>query len=78
MLIVSMIVKVKSEAAQVTLEAIEKIENLTTYGVHKDDNIIVVGEVETVDEIEALSKKLLNEFDAILGVFPTYLADEDA
>ncbi len=76
MLIASLIVKVNIEYADETAQQLEKMENVTTYGVHKEDSIIIVVEAETIKEIEFLTKQILAENNNVLGVFPTYLAPD--
>jgi len=77
MLIASMIVKSVPEKAEETAQLLGRIPNVTTYGVHKDNNIIVVAEAHDVKQLENLSKYLLNEYDDVIGVFPTYLRWDD-
>lgn len=76
MLIASMIVKAPSEKAPEIAAALEKIPGLTLYGVHKENNIIVVAEAETAGELEKLSESIMMEFPEVLGVFPTYLTSD--
>ncbi|OQY26324.1 MAG: hypothetical protein B6244_13950 [Candidatus Cloacimonetes bacterium 4572_55] len=78
MFIASMIIKVNPEKADDLLESLKIFENITTYGLHKDDNIIVVVEAESIEDVEKLSKRLLTEFNEIKGVFPTYVTSDDA
>jgi nitrate reductase NapAB chaperone NapD len=78
MLIASMIVKVVPEKAEEVAQSLGRIPNVTTYGVHKENNIIVVAEAHDVEQLENLSKYLMMEYENVLGVFPTYLtSDED-
>ena len=73
MLIASMIVKVVPEHAERIETHLNSLPAVTTYGVHKTDNIIAVVEAQKVQEIEELSNNLFKEHDAVLGVYPTYL-----
>jgi len=77
MLIASMIVKVVPEKAEEVVQSLGRIPNVTTYGVHKENNLILVAEAHDVEQLENLSKYIMNTFDEVLGVFPTYVtADE--
>ncbi len=78
MLIASMIVKVVPEKAEEVTQQLERIPNVTTYGVHKEKNLIIVAEAHDAEQLENLSKYIMNTFDGVLGVFPTYVtADEE-
>ncbi len=77
MLIASAIVKVIPEKAEETARLIERLPYVTTYGVHKENNIIMVVEANTTEELENLSKRIMNEYEAVLGVFPTYLSSDE-
>jgi nitrate reductase NapAB chaperone NapD len=73
-----MIVRVAPEKAEETAKKLEQISNLTTYGVHKECNIIVVAEADDAEELENLSRRIMNEFPGITGVFPTYVTFDDS
>ena len=77
MLIASMIVKVVPEHAERIEAHLNTLDSVTSYGVHKTDNIIAVVEAQNVHEIEELSNNLMKEYDAVLGVYPTYLTVDD-
>ena len=44
---------------------------------YKGDNIIVVMEAEKEEELVNMSRYLMNEFEGILGTYPTFMASED-
>ncbi|MCP4399092.1 MAG: chaperone NapD [bacterium] len=77
MLVASMIVKVIPEHAEDIEAYLNTIPSITTYGIHKTDNIIAVAEAQTVQEIEELSSNLMKKHEAVLGVYPTYLTVDD-
>ncbi len=77
MLIASMIVKVLPEKAIETEKLMEQYPNVTTYGVHKDNNIIIVVEANDAQELESLSRRIMNAHEAVLGVFPTYVTTDE-
>jgi len=59
------------------LNELQKVENVTTYGVHKDNNIIAVFEGKTPKDLERLNDKIVKEISGILGVYPAYVNYED-
>ncbi len=78
MLIASMIVKTKPERADEVARQLQRMPNVTTYGVHKDANIIVVVEAHDEEQLENFTSYLMREYADILGVFPTFVgSDED-
>jgi nitrate reductase NapAB chaperone NapD len=66
----------KKKTAHV-LNKLNSIENITTYGVHKDNNIIAVFEGETPTQLEKLNDEILNSVEGIYGIYPAYVNFED-
>lgn len=77
MLIASSIVKVDPRKAQDALELLEQIPKVTTFGIHKENNIIVVLEAHDVKQLESLHGYILEQVPAALAVFPTYLTSDE-
>lgn len=77
MLIASMIVKVVPAEAQAVQAQLQRLPNVTTYGIHKEDNIILVTEARSVEALEQLSKHVTHEIAGVLGVFPTYVTEDE-
>lgn len=77
MLIASMIVKVAPEKANEISQLLGRIPNVASYGVHKENNIIVVAEAHDEEQLEKLSKYILEEYDEVLGVFPTFVGSDE-
>lgn len=78
MLIASSIVKVEPGQASEALELLDQIPKVTTYGIHKDSNIIIVVEAHDVKQLEGVHEYILEQVPAVAAVFPTYLtSDED-
>jgi len=77
MIIASMIVKTEKEKAEDIALQLKRIPNLSTHGVYKEDNIIVVMEAEKEEELVNMSRYIMNEFDWILGIYPTFVASEN-
>lgn len=59
------------------LQGLKQISGVTTYGVHKENNIIAVLEAESSKGLENLSRQITQKFDGVLGVFPAYVNFED-
>ncbi|HMN17375.1 MAG TPA: chaperone NapD [Ignavibacteriaceae bacterium] len=77
MIIASMVVTTKTGMAEEVALQLKTIPNLTTYGIYKGDNIIVVMEAKKEEELLNMSRYIMNEFDGILGTFPTFVASEE-
>ncbi|OGU79666.1 MAG: hypothetical protein A2W11_09390 [Ignavibacteria bacterium RBG_16_35_7] len=77
MIIASMIVTTQKGMAEEVALQLKRVPNLTTHGVYKGDNIIVVMEAEKEEELVNMSRYLMNEFEGILGTYPTFMASED-
>ncbi|HSL90675.1 MAG TPA: chaperone NapD [Ignavibacteriaceae bacterium] len=77
MIIASMIVTTQTGMAEEVALQLKRIPNLTTHGVYKGDNIIVVMEAEKEEEMVNMSRYIMNEFEGILGTYPTFIANED-
>jgi nitrate reductase NapAB chaperone NapD len=76
MLIASMVVKTRPDAAQDVMLSLGKLPGVTTHGVHGESNIILLAEAETEEDMESLTKYIMNEFKGVLGIFPTYLSSD--
>ena len=72
-----MIVTTQTGMAEEVALQLKRIPNLTTHGVYKGDNIIVVMEAEKEEEMVNMSRYIMNEFEGILGTYPTFIANED-
>lgn len=76
MLIASMIVKVDEAASEYVAQQLERIPNVTTYGVHRGTNIIVVAEAHDESQLENLARFIMESFEDVWGVFPTYVTSD--
>lgn len=65
------------EKAMQVLDRLNTIPNVTTYGVHKDDNIVAVLEGDSPKDLELLSDKIQQEITGVMGIFPAYVNYED-
>jgi nitrate reductase NapAB chaperone NapD len=77
MYIASMVVKVLPEKSEEVVLQLNRLPNVTTYGIHRESNIIVLAEARRLEDLENLTRYILNEFDGVVGVFPTYVASDE-
>ncbi|MCA9732979.1 MAG: chaperone NapD [Deferribacteres bacterium] len=77
MFISSIIVKVNPGTAKEIEKEIKKMGALTSYGIHKDENIIIVAETEKLYEVKAICSQLMHNYKDVTGVFPTYLTSDN-
>jgi len=77
MIIAGVVIVTTEQASDTVLDALKAIQNITTYGIHKDNNIIAVFEGETPRDLEFLNNRLLKEIPEILGIYPAYVTYED-
>ncbi len=66
----------KSKTANV-LNQLNKVENVTTYGVHKDNNIVAVFEGDSPSQLEKMNDEIVKKIDGIFGIYPAYVNFED-
>lgn len=71
-----LIVTTKEKSTQV-LDQLNAIENVTTYGVHKDNNIVAVLEGVAPKDLENLTKKIQEDVPDVIGIYPTYVNYEE-
>lgn len=77
MIIASMIIKALPENIDELVLKLNNIPNVTTYGVHKEENIIVLIEADSEDQLKDLSRYINSEFDGVLGTYPTFISSEE-
>ena len=61
---------------QNVLEELQNIDNITTYGVHKDYNIVAVFEADSPKGLEELAEKV-QTIDGVAVVNPPYVNFEE-
>ncbi len=75
--IAGVVIVTAPEKSMKVLDQLKTIENVTTYGIHKDNNIVAVFEGDSPKALEELNKKILNEIPGVMGIFPAYVNYED-
>ncbi len=70
------IVTTKEDSMQV-LDRLKTMDNITTYGIHKDNNIVAVFEADSPKGLEGLSKQIQDDIPGVLGIYPNYVNYED-
>ena len=59
------------------LNQLKKMENVSTYGVHKEYHIIAVLEGENAKDLENMTMRISDTIPGVLGVYPAYVTYED-
>lgn len=77
MLVASMIVKTDPERAAEVARQLGRMPNVTSYGVHKEENIVLVAEAHDEAQLENLARYILDTFDDVWGVFPTFVGSDE-
>ncbi|NOX37927.1 MAG: chaperone NapD [Calditrichaeota bacterium] len=75
--IAGVVVVTVPERTSSVLQELKKLSNVTTYGVHKENNIIAVLESDTTKGLEQLSNQISQAIQGVIGVFPAYINFED-
>ncbi len=68
---------VEEQKTNKVLAELKNYDRVTTYGIHKNNYIVAVLEANTVNELEVISNKILDEIDGVLGVYPAYVNYQD-
>lgn len=77
MLVASMIVKADPGRAEEVARQLGRMPNVTSYGVHKEENIVLVAEAHDEAQLENLARYILDTFEDAWGVFPTFVGDDE-
>ncbi len=77
MIVASLIVKCDPVYVNEIVIRLNKIPDVTTYGVHKENNIIALIEAETEVQLKELSRYISSEFEGVLGTYPTFIGNDD-
>lgn len=78
MLIASMIAKVRPAGAEEVARQLGRIPGLTIYGVHKQENVVIVAEARDEQQLENIARHILETFEDVVGVYPTFMAAEES
>ncbi|MBL1211819.1 MAG: hypothetical protein HND52_00560 [Ignavibacteriae bacterium] len=77
MIIASMIVKTETEKVNDIVLKLQKLPNVTTHGVHKENNIIVLVEAESDDKLKEIGRYISSEFEGVYGTYPTFVSGDE-
>lgn len=75
MVIAGVLVKTEVGRGEEVLEKLKRVEGVTTYGLHKEINIVTVVEGETAQEARRITEEM-GKLDGVLGAFPVYISFE--
>ena len=73
MLISGVVIVTQLNKTSEVLNALQNLNHVTTYGIHKDFHIVAVLEGHTPRELEDLTEEITNSISGVLGVYPTYV-----
>ncbi len=77
-MISSLIIRTRQGKAETVLSELQKIPKVTTYGIHRGNNIIMVAETHDVQQLEHLIDFIRENIENVLSVAPTYINFEEA
>ena len=75
--IAGVVILTASEKTEDVLIQLKKIDNVTTYGIHKDNNIIAVFEGDTISDLEKINDNVLEKTNGVVGIYPAYVNYEE-
>lgn len=67
----------KPDKADEVLDELKQVSGITTYGIHKDNNIIAVLDTTSIEELKSTSLLILNDIPNVMGVYPSSVNYED-
>lgn len=76
MIIASVVVKTIEDKAENLVLKLNDIPNVTTHGIHKNDNIIVLIEADSAEHLEGIGKFINSEFEEVMGTYPTFISTD--
>lgn len=59
------------------LSDLQEVKHVTTYGIHKDNNIVAVLETASASELKELSGTIKDKIPGIIDIYPSYVNYED-
>ncbi len=71
------VILTQNEKTQPVLTALQKMDDVTTYGIHKGHYIIAVLEAENSKNLEALTRDIQENIEGVLGIYPAYVNFEN-
>ena len=72
-----MVIVTQPDKTMHVLEKLNETENVTTYGVHNDVQIIAVFEADSSKSLEEMSMEIQENIDGIMSLYPAYVTTED-
>ncbi len=75
--IAGVVILTEKNKTEDVLIQLKKIENVTTYGIHKDNYIIAVFEGDTTTDLEKINNHIITETDGVMGIYPAYVNYEE-
>ena len=77
MAIAGVVIVTQPDKTMHVLEKLNETENVTTYGVHNDVQIIAVFEADSSKSLEEMSMEVQENIEGIMALYPAYVTTED-
>ncbi len=75
--IAGVVIIVDQKKTASVLNQLNSLDNVTTYGVHKDNNIIAVFEGDSPSDLEKMNDEISKNIPGIFGIYPAYVNFEE-
>jgi len=75
--IAGVLVLTEPKLTKSALVDLNKMDKVTTYGIHKENYIIAVLEADAITELETITKSITTGVRGVIGVYPAYVNYED-
>ncbi len=71
--IAGVLVLTQPKLSENVLVELNKMDKVTTYGIHKENYIIAVLEGNSITELEDITNSITNKISGVIGVYPSYV-----
>ena len=71
--IAGVLVLTQPKLSEYVLVELNKMDKVTTYGIHKENYIIAVLEGNSITELEDITNSITNKISGVIGVYPSYV-----
>ena len=75
--IAGLVIMTKPDKADEVLDELKQVSGITTYGIHKDNNIIAVLDTTSIEALKSTSLHILNDIPNVMGVYPSSVNYDD-
>ncbi|MBC8215686.1 MAG: chaperone NapD [Candidatus Marinimicrobia bacterium] len=75
--IAGVLILTQPELSDNALVKLNKMNKVTTYGIHKENYIIAVLEGNSISELETITNSITSKIPGVIGVYPSYVNYEE-